>query len=207
MPKTIDSYRAFIAIELPADTRRQVKKHIENLRAALPDVRASWTREDNLHLTLKFLGDTPIEKIDSLSRALQAAANRVARFEMIIKGPGAFPSSGKPNVLWIGIEDSSGNLHKLQEALEDSCAEAGFPRDARAFHPHLTIARLRHPHGARRLAELHKKTDFDPMTVRVEDVCLIRSELSSQGSRYTVIARHEFQAKSTPKLKRLERGR
>ena len=190
--RVIETYRTFIAIELPAGIRRKIKEHIDHLRIALPDVRASWTREDNLHLTLKFFGDTPLAKIDGLSHALQGAAKRVAPFEMTIKDCGAFPSRGKPNVLWIGIEDPSGRLRQLQGALEDRCAEAGFPRDERAFHPHLTIARLRHPHGARGLAELHKEIGFDPVSVKVTDVCLIRSELSSQGSRYTVIARHEF---------------
>lgn len=194
MPKTIDSYRTFIAIELSAHNRNLVSKHIDRLLAELPDVRASWTREDNLHLTLKFLGDTPIERIESLSHALERAANQVAGFEIIIKGCGAFPSRGKPKVLWIGISTqpfllAHSPLAALHTAIENECAAAGFLRDERALHPHLTIARLRQPHGARRLAELHKEMEFDPVAVKVKCVCLIRSELSAAGSRYSIIAR------------------
>ena len=185
-------YRLFIAIELPAGVRHKISQHTNRLRAELSDVRASWTREENLHLTLKFLGDTPLGKVGQLSQALQRAATNITPFEMQIAGCGAFPPHGQPKVLWIGTTDHSGRLPKLHAALEDECASAGFPRDTRSFHPHLTIARLRQPHGARALAQLHKQTEFDTLSVIVEDVCLIRSELSSEGSRFAVIASHKF---------------
>ena len=95
----------------------------------------------------------------------------------------------------LGIHDPSGQLTNYHRALEGECAKAGFPRDPRPFHPHLTIARLRQPHGSRRLAELHKEIGFDPVTVNVGDGCLIRSELRSEGSRYTVISRDGFSVK------------
>jgi RNA 2',3'-cyclic 3'-phosphodiesterase len=190
--ETSEPWRLFIAIELPAEIRRRIKQHIDRLRAELPEVRASWVREQNLHLTLKFFGDTPIEKVERVSRALQTAATGMPQFELRIYDRGSFPPRGSPSVLWIGIEDPSRNLNKLHEALENECERAGFARDARSFHPHLTIARLRGSQGARNLAELHKSTDLPAFGVRVQDVCLIRSELSSAGSRYTVVARHEL---------------
>jgi len=192
MSKPVESWRLFIAIELPATLRHQIKEHIDRLREQLPEVRASWTREQNLHLTLKFLGDTKVGRVETVSVALRGAANRLAPFELGIEGCGAFPPRGKPDVLWIGIADRSGNLQKLHAALENECARAGFDRDRRPFHPHLTIARLRDPNGARPLAELHRQIGFEPGSVKVTDTCLIRSELSSAGSRYTVIARHEL---------------
>jgi 2'-5' RNA ligase len=155
-------------------------------------VRASWVREQNLHLTLKFFGDTPLERVEQLSRALQAAAARMTQFEIAIRDRGSFAPRGKPSVLWIGIEDASANLNKLHDALENECERAGFARDDRSFNPHLTIARLRGSQGARNLSDLHKSTYLPAMRVRVQDVCLIRSELSSAGSRYTVVARHEL---------------
>ncbi|MGZ8847378.1 MAG: RNA 2',3'-cyclic phosphodiesterase [Pyrinomonadaceae bacterium] len=187
-----ESWRLFIAIELPHHLRRKIKAHIDRLRSALPDVRASWTREDNIHLTLKFLGDVPVNQIESLAQALMRAATQTPDFDLVIRDCGSFPTRGKPKVLWIGIDDPSSNLPKLQAAVEDECAKAGFDRDQRSFHPHLTIARLRNPKGARSLAELHQEIGFEPVSVSVSEVCLIRSELSSAGSRYTVIARHEF---------------
>lgn len=158
----------------------------------MPDVRASWTRKDNLHLTLKFLGDVPVTKVAALSEATQRAASTVEKFELVINGCGAFPPHGQPRVLWIGIENPCGKLAQLHEALENECANAGFAREARAFHPHLTLARLRQPHGSRQLAQLHKERGFISETISVSELLVIRSELSSQGSRYTVLGRHEL---------------
>jgi 2'-5' RNA ligase len=187
-----ESWRLFIAIELPSSVRRSVQDHINQLRQAVPEARASWIREENLHLTIKFLGDTPVTKVEALSQAIQRTAHQVSPFELVIGSCGTFPSGRQPRVLWIGIKDPTNNQTKLQRALEDECESAGFPRDARPFHPHLTIARLRQPLGARRLGQLHREIGFDPVSVNIRDVCLIRSELRSEGSRYTVLSRHEF---------------
>jgi 2'-5' RNA ligase len=186
-------WRLFIAVELPEQIRRKIGEHVDRLRQEIPDTRASWTRAQNIHLTLKFLGDTPVERAEALSTALQVAASRVPAFEIEIGGCGSFPTLRKPNVLWIGIDDLSSGLQKFHQALETECEGRGFPRDQRSFHPHLTIARLRHSQDARRLGELHQSRGFQSMAVKVNDACLIRSELSPEGSRYTVIARHQLQ--------------
>ena len=189
-------YRTFIAIELPPDIRHRITEHIDQLRTAFPQVRASWSRAHNLHLTLKFLGDIPVSRIASLSDACDEAARHVAPFELLVKGCGTFPPHGKPKVLWIGIEEvaaSSGgrnSLLSLHAALEGRCAAAGFARESRAYHPHLTLARLREARDSRPLAEQHKKIDFAPQTFAVTEIVLFRSELSSQGSKHTALARH-----------------
>ena len=201
MCKAPESWRVFIAIELPRTVRRKIKEHIDRLRTSLPEARASWTREENLHLTLKFLGDVPVDRVEPLSQALLRAAKLSPPFEMVIQDCGVFPPRGKPSVLWIGAgTHASGVLpptkplssaQLLHGAIEDECAKVGFVRDKRSFHPHLTIARLRNPQGARRLADLHQEIGFNELSVQVTEVCLIRSELSSAGSRYTVIARNK----------------
>jgi len=187
-----ESWRVFIAIELPAKVRRKLKAHIDRLRESVPEASASWSREDNLHLTLKFLGDTPVSQIETLSQAAKSAASQLSSFELVIKGCGAFPSRGQPRVIWIGIEDRSGQLGKLHHGLEQECAQAGFAREQRPFHPHLTIARIRKPHGSRQLAIMHEEIGFEAETVSVSALAVVRSELSSKGSRHTAISRHEF---------------
>jgi len=187
-----ETWRLFIAIELPSNVRSTLRAHIDQLRSAVPEARASWAAEENLHLTLKFLDATPLTKVEELSQAARRAANGVGSFEMIMGNCGAFPASRQPRVLWIGVEDPSHRLTLLHQALEDECAQAGFAREHRPFHPHLTIARLRKPQGARRLAQAHKAMGFDRETVVASHLALIRSELRSEGSRYTVIARHPF---------------
>lgn len=193
MKVEVERWRVFIAIELPASVRQRIKDHIDGLRHALPDARASWSREENLHLTLKFLGDTPVSQVETLSQATKRAARKALPFEIVVKGCGAFPPRGQPRVLWIGIEDPSGHLGKLQEGLADECAQAGFARETRPFHPHLTIARLRRPQGSRQLAALHEEMGFETETVGASGLAVVRSELRSEGSRHTVISRHEFQ--------------
>jgi 2'-5' RNA ligase len=106
-----------------------------------------------------------------------------------------FPSNGQPRVLWIGVDDPSNSLTLLHQTLEDECAQAGFTREQRPFHPHLTIARLRKPQGARRLAQAHKAMGFDRETVVVSHLALIRSELRSEGSRHTTVARYPFSSR------------
>src|SRR5438105_14287216 len=114
-----ESWRLFIAIELPPSVRQRVQNHIDHLRQAVLEARASWTREGNVHLTIKFLGDTPVTKAQALSQAAQRAAHLVAPFELVIGDCGAFPPRGQTRVLWIGIEDPSNSLTKLYRSLED----------------------------------------------------------------------------------------
>jgi RNA 2',3'-cyclic 3'-phosphodiesterase len=182
----------FIAIELPVGTRKKLKDYIDGLRSALPDVRASWASQENLHLTLKFLGDTPVAEVEALSQAAQRVANSVNPFEIIIGGCGVFPSRGQPRVLWIGIDDPSGKLTELQQAIEEECDANGLAREPRPFHPHLTIARIRQPRGSRQLAALHKEIGFNREAIDVSELAVIRSELRSEGSRHTVISRHSL---------------
>ena len=187
-----EQWRVFVAIELPTDVRKRLIEHITRLRNSMTEVRASWSREENLHLTLKFLGDIPVTRVAMLSDAVQRAARAVDEFELIIGGCGTFPSHGPPRVLWVGIEDSSGKLSQLHKALEDQCATVGFDPEQRPFHPHLTLARLRKPQGSRRLAQLHKDFGFSQEAVAVSELAVVRSELRSEGSKHTVISRHEL---------------
>jgi len=189
-----ESYRTFIAIEFPHEIRARVAAHIKQLRQALPDVSASWNREENLHLTLKFLGDVPVTKIEELSRAVAAATSQIESFTITVAGCGTFPARGKPNVLWIGIEDPSSRLARLHQHLEDNCAKANFNREARTFHPHLTIARLRRPHGARELAELHRREAFTPQAFTVTEIVGFKSELLSKGAQHSALFRHPLRA-------------
>ena len=185
-------YRTFIAIELPSNIRQAIRQHIDQLRAAFPDVRASWTREDNLHLTLKFLGNVPVESIPALSNAVAEAAHTIDPFELVVSGCGTFPPHGRPKVLWIGCGAQASSLQLLHATLEGHCAAANFEREPRAYHPHLTIARLRESRDSRTLAEHHKQLGFPAQTFTVSELVVFRSELSSKGSKHTALARHEL---------------
>jgi 2'-5' RNA ligase len=191
------TYRVFIAIELPSLIRRQIKEHIDQLRSRFPHVRASWSREDNLHLTLKFLGEIPISRIPALSESCSEAIEQIEPFDLTVRGCGTFPAHGKPKVLWIGIEDTDAEaqtspLHKLHAAVENSCAAFGFEREVRPYHPHLTIARIREANDSRVLAEHHRQTEFATPTFTVSQIVVFSSQLSKEGSRHSPLSRHEL---------------
>lgn len=188
-----EQWRVFCAVDIPHNVRQKIEEHISHLKRSVPDASASWTRLDNMHLTLKFLGDTPKRAVQKLSHAAQRAVLGLAPFEIIATGAGSFPKSGQPRVVWVGLEDVEGKLAHLQARLEEEAFKEGFAREQRAFHPHLTVARLRKPHGARRLATAHKELGFPSITIEVKELLVIRSELHPSGSRYTVISHHRLQ--------------
>lgn len=185
-------WRVFCAVELPGEVKSRVAEHIRRLRSEFPHARASWEKPEKLHVTLKFLGETEPSRVEDLSGAASLAASHVEPFRLTIDETGAFPPHGQPRVLWLGIEDASGRLAVLQRSLEDACAAAGFPREPRPFKPHLTLARLRSPQGARELAAAHREAQFEPQTFNVSELVLMRSELGPGGSRYTPLSRRPF---------------
>jgi 2'-5' RNA ligase len=201
----MSTYRTFIAIEVPAGIRQDIKQLIDRLRQASPDVRARWSREDNQHLTLKFLGDVSVSQIPTLSAVCAKAARQLEPFELVAEGCGIFPTRGRPKVLWVGVQgqepdsaslavarsdDSQSPLMLLHAFIEDAGAAAGFARELRPYHPHLTIARLRESRDARALAEHHRLIGFPPHAFEVSEIVLFRSELSSKGSKHTPLSRH-----------------
>lgn len=185
-----ETWRVFCAIEIPELTRGRVLQHIARLRETVPDARASWSRDANLHLTLKFLGEIPQTSVPNVSAAASRAVVELRPFVIRLEHTGAFPKHGQPRVLWIGIDDPSACLSELQTRLENECAKEGFEKEKRLFHPHLTLARLRQPQHANELSVAHKQQEFEPADIEVRELLVIRSELSSKGSKYTVISRH-----------------
>lgn len=187
-----ESWRVFCAIELPRQTRRRLLSHIKKLQALVPEVRASWSRESNIHLTLKFLGETPQQQVGNFDSAISRAVKGISPFPILISGSGVFPRPRDPRVLWLGISDTQRQLANLHSRIEAESEREGFAREARQFHPHLTLARLRNREGTRDIARAHEELKFAPEEVTVNEVLLIRSEPGSAGSRYTTISIHSL---------------
>ncbi len=182
----------FSAIELPAEIRERFAEHIARLREAATDVKVSWEPPEKIHLTLKFFGEVEEARVGELSQAAGRAMAQVVPFDLTVGGAGAFHTQGNPRVLWVGVEDESGGLKRVHERVEEECSALGFTRETRPFHPHLTIARLRATTGAKELGALHRATAFESASFRVTELVLMRSELGSNGSRYTPISRHHL---------------
>lgn len=186
-------WRIFCAFELPELLRARIQQHATTVREVVPEAEASWSRPENIHLTLKFFGNVDQKRVPAISEALVRAVKEFSAIEIVVGRTGVFPRPSRPQVLWIGINDRSGTLAKLQERVEEECAREGFPKEDRAFRPHLTIARIRKPQNANRLAEVHLHTEFPAVELVLNELVLFRSELSPQGSKYTPLSKHELQ--------------
>jgi len=185
-------WRVFCAVELPEEVRARLEDHVGRLRKEVPEATASWSRVENIHLTLKFFGNVAVDRTPVISDAASRTAREFPVFRIGIGGTGVFPKPSRAQVLWIGVNDPSGNLSALQKRFDDECLADGFSKEDRAYRPHLTIARLRNPGGARRLADAHLNMTFANIDVPITDLVIFRSELSPKGSKYTALSHHHL---------------
>jgi 2'-5' RNA ligase len=186
-------WRLFCAFELPESLRERISQHSQRIREAVPEAAASWSRPENIHLTVKFFGNVDPQRVPAISAAAAQVVKEFSPIQIGVGTTGVFPRPSRPQVLWIGIDDASHALADLQKKLENEFAREGFPQEGRAFRPHLTIARIRKPHDAARLAQIHLETKFETVELTLNELVLFRSELSSKGSRYTAISRHRLE--------------
>ena len=185
--------RAFVAVELPGPVRRALAGLVQGLRGA----RMAGLKPvdpNGIHLTLKFLGDVPTAKIDSVVAAVASAVKDERRLTVRLGGVGVFPSRDRPRVLWMGVEDQGRSLLDMHRRLDEALERLAFPRDRREFSPHLTVARLRDgtsPAERRRAAEalFAAKGIESGLPIEVKSLSLMRSILSSDGARYERLAR------------------
>ena len=176
--------RTFIAVELDEAIRERLAAAQERLRGAGPKVK--WVRPERMHLTLKFLGEIDPETVDAVADAMVAAVEGVAPFEFAVAGIGAFPPRGAPRVVWAGVDDAAGGLTRLHKGLERELRKLGFPREKRAFRPHLTLGRVKERRGSERLrAQMAADAGAAFGLQRVEELVLFESVLSPQGPTYT----------------------
>ncbi len=178
--------RSFIAIALPPECRAAIARAASPLRAKR--VRASWTPERNLHLTLKFLGEIAADRIDELVARMEEGAREIPPFSFQLAEAGAFPSVRAPRVLWIGIREPLELAGKLHQNMENALAGAGIPRDDRPFHPHVTVARVKSrvaPGWGESVVSALSATPFGAVFAR--SYGLYESRLSPSGAAYTVL--------------------
>jgi len=185
--KNKENIRTFIAIELTPEIHHKLQQLQDVQKSAMPDVR--WTKPGNIHLTLKFLGDVEVSRIDKISGIIKDVAGNFSPFEISLAGIGAFPNSRKPNIVWVGVEKGAGQLVELAKAIEDAMEKIGFPREKRPFKPHLTVGRIRelkHPEATTKGLEQASVGELGSFTV--QKVSLIKSQLDPKGSIYTMLS-------------------
>ncbi len=137
--------RLFAALELPPEPRTAAAAMIRELRRSGADVK--WVAPENLHVTLKFLGETDPGRLGEIGAVLQAACSAAPALELALAGAGAFPGVGRPAVVWLGLAGQVEALAGLARALDDGLAGLGFPPETRRFQAHLTLGRARRGRG------------------------------------------------------------
>ncbi len=182
--------RCFIALDISCEVRHSIGSAIEKVRDLSRDVR--WVSPDNVHLTLKFLGEVGEAIVPKIQESLSLVCGKHGRFALNVSGTGGFPDLRRPNIFWVGV-DESGPLKLLNRDIEQSMAELGFERETRRFSPHLTIGRVERRAVSRygldaviREWVALKDTVFG--TIKVDETLLMKSTLKPGGAEYSKVA-------------------
>ncbi len=192
----MSTIRTFIAIELPPTMLEAIARAQDRLRQEAPEGLVRWVQPQGIHLTLKFLGDTPTNQVDAIGEALRVACTGHTPFMLSVSGLGCFPDLKRPRVVWAGVDETGGQLKRLQGAVERAIAPLGFPTESRPFNPHLTLGRVKEGRAdALRalgdcVARLSARIQLGE--VRVASVGLIRSDLLPGGAVYTPLVHAEL---------------
>lgn len=186
--------RLFVALEIPAAVRENLAALVSDLRvlsSQLPDRHPRWVRPENIHLTLKFIGETDARKIEGIRAALSRIRTD-APVELLFRGLGFFPDAKPPRVFWAGV-NASGNLPLLAANVDRALETQGIVREERAFRPHLTLARFDPPGVAEKLsAAVEQNVDHDFGSAQACEFHLIESNLHPSGAAYKTLDTFPF---------------
>ena len=167
--------RLFIAVDLDNNLKEKIYNIVEKLKTT--DCNIKWVEKENLHLTLKFIGETPEEKIETIKKSIQKAIDGIKKFKLSISGFGFFPNMKFPRVLWLGVKEGENQLKTIAERLNPS---------EKNFSCHLTIGRFKSTKNLEKLTDLLEKLQLDFVgETEVSQVVLFRSELTKSGPIYT----------------------
>lgn len=184
-----ESLRLFVAVMAPAPVRIVVRRAIERLRPAAPDVR--WSDPDSAHVTLQFLGATDAARLAELVAALARVAGAGQPLALRTGGLGVFPSPTRPRVVWLGLTGDTAQLASLQAAVTAATGPLGFATEVRPFTAHLTLGRVpdmvRPAERATVGRSITATTAPDPVAWPVDELALMQSQLSPGGAGYTMV--------------------
>lgn len=178
--------RSFIAIEIPSDIQSELRKVLNHFKDLTGKI--SWTKPEGIHITLKFLGDIQEALIEVLRKNLERLATDYRAFPLVLTGIGAFPNTTYPRVIWVGIQDASGTLIKMQRRLEKDLQPLGFVPEERDFSLHLTLGRVKSLQSKGEfLRKINTLPEFSVDTFVAEKVNLMKSQLTPSGAIYTAL--------------------
>ena len=176
--------RSFIAIELSEVIRTQLKGLQDNLKTCRFKVR--WVRPENIHLTLKFLGNIDETDIEKVRGTLTSRVDRFTPLSLSVKGVGVFPGIRRPRIIWSGMGGQLSALAALQKALAEDLAAIGFQQEKRAFKAHLTLGRVKGAIDALKLRDaIQAFDDFESEIFTADKIFLFKSDLKPGGPIYS----------------------
>jgi 2'-5' RNA ligase len=179
-----ETFRAFIAVDLPESVKSFLSEAQEALKSYGFGVK--WVRPQNIHLTLKFLGDTATADTDKIAEAMTLAAMNCPIVSLTAKGIGVFPNVRRPRVIWAGLNGRVQTLANLQQTLNAHLANLGFATDTRAFKSHLTLGRVKGKIALdKMIAAIDNLKEFESESFETREVILFKSELRPSGAVYT----------------------
>jgi 2'-5' RNA ligase len=183
--------RTFIAIPIPQNISLFLHRIQDEIRGN--QINASWVSTSSLHLTLRFIGDTPQEDVQNILGAMEATAVACTPFTLTAQGVGVFPGINKARVIWSGVNGDVEHLITLQATLEKNLVKAGIPADNRRFSPHFTLGRLKERVDSTPLKKMiqrfqHHASDSCP----IQSMVLFKSDLNTWGAVHTPLSEIKF---------------
>ncbi len=178
--------RSFVAVDIGVQARQEIMEFIKAFQRKGFREGIRWVKEDQLHITLKFLGNVSPALLEKMAERLKDECSGLPAFVVQLGGTGFFFSGRTPRVFWVDVKQGKNELKRLFSMVEAVAEEFGFPRETRAYNPHLTLARIKGGPSAKRLVEGVRNIDSPRFTLfEVNEVHIMRSELLPAGARYS----------------------
>lgn len=188
---SVEQFRLFVAITVPDAVREEMLRVQRELQPLAPRGEVRWTKPEQFHLTLRFLGDVSSDRVAGLQESLRTACSGAMPLHLYAQGVGFFPSARSPRVIWIGIADSENRLADFQRKIEDAIQAFSAGPGGERFAGHVTLGRFKQSkwldiNSLTAHVDTMKNSSFGDWTV--QEIEIIRSELLATGSRYTRLA-------------------
>ncbi|MBN1559220.1 RNA 2',3'-cyclic phosphodiesterase [candidate division KSB1 bacterium] len=182
----MEKIRTFICIDLPDEIVDYLSTVQNKLQRVGRGVR--WVAPQNIHLTIKFLGDVRSDAIDDIAQAVSRACHETPPFSVSLSHTGAFPNFHRPRIFWVGIREESGALLSLYQKMEDELQRLHFAREDRRFSPHLTLGRSKSDDGLEEVSTALQQEKCPALSFVARELIVMQSELAPQGALYTPLA-------------------
>jgi len=192
----LEKVRSFIAVNLNSE----IKEYLNSLKANLnvPESKIKWVEKNNLHLTMKFLGDISLEQTELVKSILKEISTRHSPFITKLSSTiGTFPTYKTPRIIWVGIKEDENQLNELYNSIEAMLYKEGFPRESKGFSGHITIGRVKFIKDKDNFIQILKRIKINNFTQKVNSIELMESKLTPSGPIYNITAK-------LPLLKKIE---